>query len=172
MANNKPLSPSDLTAARLRLSGGNADHKPQLVGNQVVCSCGKWQSKTVDAVYGPNDARKDFEAHVNFDKPVNVDQEDFERKRKAWGLTNEQMLEMAASVFRCVKCQGEYLGSECHFHVLGARPGELVSLERSWTIQCPKKKCRGELVRVKGGSEILDKGRKFFGKLFPGSRVQ
>lgn len=168
---NKPITPDDLTAARHRLSGGNAQHTPQMVGILVVCSCGKWQSKPCVGAYTAIDARRDFDAHVNFAKPVNVDAEDFDAKRKAWGLTNEQMLEMAASVFQCVRCRKEYLGSECHVRTLGAREGELVSLERSWTLQCPNKKCRGELVRVRGASEILDKGRKFFSRLFD-KRVQ
>ena len=157
--------------SRQTLPGGTPGHKPEMVGTHVECSCGKWVSKPCQGAYTAVDARRDFEAHANVAVPVNVDSADFEEKRKAWGLTQEQMLEMAASVFRCLKCQREYFGSECHVHVLGARAGEFVSLERTWTIQCPK--CRGELIRVKGGSDILDKGRKFFGKLIGGGeRVQ
>ena len=169
---NNSLSPEDLTSVAHRLNGGIEGHWPSAAGRSVVCSCG-WHSLPVDDYgnYTAAHAKRDFDTHVDTVRPagpVNVGP-DFEEKRKAFALTNEQMQEMGDSVFQCVKCRKEYFGGECRVNVLGAREGELVSLERSWTLECPDKACRGAVVRVRAASGA-GKGRKFFGRLL--GRVQ
>lgn len=184
--------------ARSRLPGGIEGHKPQMVSkgqsSHVGCSCGKWLSKPCDSPILAYEARRDFDTHVaavqggGSASPVNVNP-DFDEKRKRWGLVQEQMLEMAASVFKCLRCRKEYMGSECHTRIIPPPEGILcdcqkyrfvgvdfpdkcpacarplmVSLDVTWRLVCPDAKCRGELVRVKGGSSILDKSVKFFGR--------